>query len=1095
MKTNKLFFVGILMMVMGLSFSAESQPCNVVTPPFSESFDATSLPNCWAMNGPENWIFSTSAGWGATNVDDHTGNGGNFAWVDGSGTGTNTGIGLETPDIDISGLTDPVLTFVLFSNNEDTPGNNDFRVQGWDGSQWNTIYSFSGNNPDWFRVTIDLTTANISDTTKFRFEVDEGDTVAAFSAFYNDILIDDVEVFNNVLSTFSLLSPPDGAFALVDGFQDQFVTATWESSVPTATYEWLASDPSNIDFANPLASFTTGSNEFLDVDFGTLDSILGALMFNVGDTAFISWTVRATLGANTMMAADTFLLLAERGNVVSPITDFDLLNPASGAVIDVVGLDVNTATIDWETAYYIPDSARNMNYTWLADLPGGNFSNPLASIPSGDTALTLTLGQIDNLLASLGIAVGDSVDISWTIRADDGFGNEKLATTPHDLRLKRSGVYALGGGQLPSTTGTSSNSRGPVSNSVYHRSNTIYPSTELSSIPVGTPITHIGFSISTPSTNPVNGTMKLYMRSTTDVTNTDSTTWSGVLANQTIHYNGPLTIPNTSGFYYITLQTPYVYDGNGIYLAWDWEITSATSSPEITYNVNTSVSAGIVRATSSIAPPTSLGGTSSFRPVVFWGFEPEDDDLEVVEVYSLGKVPLENGSPQVVSAIVTNRGKNAVSNADVTLTVSGANTATDVQQVSLANGDTTTVTFASYNLSALGTNTIDVSVSPDDNTNNDSETYTQEVTEDTWAYAEDGYFDGSVGFNTGAGLLLNKYFTNGKTYVGGINITFGNDDASIGQTVYPVILDGNGNILEEGANFVISAADTSNMVSFMLDTPRVFINDSFYVGLAQVAATPGYFPVAFQNETPTRTGAFFSAGLTGSGAADVPFRLLVEAVSTPIFSEYNLLTPADGTTLVVTGQPTATVDITWESANSLEGDVTYTWLLDAPGNDFSNPLLSLPSNNGGVDTALTLTNADIATAVAGLGVGIGDTIQTIWTVVATDDSANTQLAVMPFNLTIVRDTLVSVEEIAIDNFNVYPNPNNGEFALSLNLSEEGAVSIRITDVIGNIVYESEERANSGSYVREINLSNEASGVYFIEVTALDQRTVRRVSIQ
>ncbi len=174
-------------------------PTNFVTAcatfgvPFSETFDDVGLPTCWSMFGPEDWLFSTGAAYGASVAGDHTPGGGtNYAWVDGSGGGTNTGITLETPLIDVTSLTVPMLEFYLFSNNTDNPGdNNTLYVDFWDGAAWNAaIYTFSGDNPAWFLVQLDLSSYTITGDVQFRFIVDETASVA----YYNDILVDDVLV-------------------------------------------------------------------------------------------------------------------------------------------------------------------------------------------------------------------------------------------------------------------------------------------------------------------------------------------------------------------------------------------------------------------------------------------------------------------------------------------------------------------------------------------------------------------------------------------------------------------------------------------------------------------------------------------------------------------------------------------------------------------------------------------------------------------------------------------------------------------------------------------------------------------------------------
>ncbi|MCB9043346.1 MAG: fibronectin type III domain-containing protein [Chitinophagales bacterium] len=171
--------------------------CDAVTAPYTENFDVDGLPTCWTNSGPEAWLYSnvteSTADYGANSIDDATGNGGYFAMVDGSGSGTNTGITLTSPYIDVSGLTTPSLSFSLFSNNVDDAALNLFSVEVWDGAAWNTVYSNQSNlGSSWTNIVVDLSTLNITGDIQVRFIVDEDSSLGL--AYYNDILLDNVVI-------------------------------------------------------------------------------------------------------------------------------------------------------------------------------------------------------------------------------------------------------------------------------------------------------------------------------------------------------------------------------------------------------------------------------------------------------------------------------------------------------------------------------------------------------------------------------------------------------------------------------------------------------------------------------------------------------------------------------------------------------------------------------------------------------------------------------------------------------------------------------------------------------------------------------------
>ncbi|EJF53788.1 fibronectin type III domain-containing protein [Saprospira grandis DSM 2844] len=163
--------------------------------PYSESFDGTTTPTCWTESGSEAWKYSTGAGYGASGTLDHTGNGGNYAWIDGSSPSGPTQIStLETPLVDISGLTTPTLTYWVFSDNDDNPGdNNTLIIDFFDGTNWNNVDTFRQDSIDWVEFKVDLSIYTITANVQARFTVVED---CPTDAFYNDILLDDISFAN-----------------------------------------------------------------------------------------------------------------------------------------------------------------------------------------------------------------------------------------------------------------------------------------------------------------------------------------------------------------------------------------------------------------------------------------------------------------------------------------------------------------------------------------------------------------------------------------------------------------------------------------------------------------------------------------------------------------------------------------------------------------------------------------------------------------------------------------------------------------------------------------------------------------------------------
>ena len=95
-------------------------------------------------------------------------------------------------------------------------------------------------------------------------------------------------------------------------------------------------------------------------------------------------------------------------------------------------------------------------------------------------------------------------------------------------------------------------------------------------------------------------------------------------------------------------------------------------------------------------------------------------------------------------------------------------------------------------------------------------------------------------------------------------------------------------------------------------------------------------------------------------------------------------------------------------------------------------------------------------------------------VIVTDTATQCQAVAEPFILT--GETMYSDSHL----FSVYPNPNQGIFAVETNSKITERVLIKVFDVTGRIVY---ERADSGNGKLEIDLRGQAKGIYFLRVNS------------
>jgi len=92
--------------------------------------------------------------------------------------------------------------------------------------------------------------------------------------------------------------------------------------------------------------------------------------------------------------------------------------------------------------------------------------------------------------------------------------------------------------------------------------------------------------------------------------------------------------------------------------------------------------------------------------------------------------------------------------------------------------------------------------------------------------------------------------------------------------------------------------------------------------------------------------------------------------------------------------------------------------------------------------------------------------------------------------------IVGVNELPMfSSLDVYPNPNNGSFTINMNLNEGMNVAFELTDVRGAIVWSSNAGMVNGSFTQDVQLSNQPEGMYFLNITANEHQTVRKVIIK
>lgn len=166
--------------------------CAIEVAPWTESIQNQSLPNCWTEGGPTAWKYDGTNAYGASGVVDHSGSSGSFFVMDGSDNTSGETSTLTSPSIDISPLSNPLVSFFIFSNNVNDAALNKTIVELYDGTTWHKIDSIQENlGSNWVERTVLLSSYTISGPVQLRFSVTGSSTG---STYYHDILLDDIGI-------------------------------------------------------------------------------------------------------------------------------------------------------------------------------------------------------------------------------------------------------------------------------------------------------------------------------------------------------------------------------------------------------------------------------------------------------------------------------------------------------------------------------------------------------------------------------------------------------------------------------------------------------------------------------------------------------------------------------------------------------------------------------------------------------------------------------------------------------------------------------------------------------------------------------------
>lgn len=187
------------------------------------------------------------------------------------------------------------------------------------------------------------------------------------------------------------------------------------------------------------------------------------------------------------------------------------------------------------------------------------------------------------------------------------------------------------------------------------------------------------------------------------------------------------------------------------------------------------------------------------------------------------------------------------------------------------------------------------------------------------------------------------------------------------------------------------------------------------------------------------------------------------------------------------------VNVSVNITHTWDGDLTLT-LLSPTGTS-----VELSSGNGGQDDNYTGTTFDDAGtnpitsgsapftgtfqpegSLASLN---GESSVGNWTLMISDSANQDTGTLLDWSLEVCGElTLSSPESFTeIDNFSVFPNPNNGEFTVKLSSYSGNKISMALYDIRGRIVYNQVDEGTT-NFIKKLNLSSLESGIYILKLS-------------
>lgn len=442
-----------------------------------------------------------------------------------------------------------------------------------------------------------------------------------------------------------------------------------------------------------------------------------------------------------------------------------------------------------------------------------------------------------------------------------------------------------------------------------------------------------------------------------------------------------------------------------------------------------------------------------------------------------------------------------ISNTNFTITTAPSTfsvTQSSVQSVQVCASNSTSYTF---NYSALagfsGTTTFSASGLPAGATASFSPATmsatngTVTMTIDNLSTAPTGVYNIIMSATSGATVKTVPFYL--YTGLADVTLTTPINNATAQYTSLTLTWAANANATSYNVQVATDAAFTTIVSSGSPTT-----NSYNVTGLSQ--GTVYYWRVAPVN--PTCTGNFSSAFIYSTGIISCN---TLNSTNVPITIPTTVAT-VTSTLNIPSGATISDLNVTM--------NITHTWINDltATLTSPSGTVVTLFSNQCSPNSSINdivATFDDSGTAiVCGNSPGISGTVLPsqplsafngqsstgTWTLTVADAFNQDGGTINSWSLNICSATPLSVDQNQLENFVIFPNPNNGTFNIQFNSNSNNEIKVGVHDIRGRKIF-NKSYANTGLINQTLELENVQSGIYLVTVQDGNRKEVKKIIIE